>query len=426
MGYTKQIISLLAFVLPPQRLSVHRRESILLWLDSLGKWSFIDIFVLIMSVVSFRVVVNSPDDLSFLPADFYSVNLMVVPLWGLYANLIAQLISQFSSHVIIHYHRKIVQTYESDDRPGDAKKLCNHRFQQSELKIERDLVPHNGATTIIMLMIATTSGLLICGCAFESFSLETLGLIGLAVESGNNFQEANVSHSLFTTTSLLLKQATYLGGFADYLGLGTLSIVLVSTVLLVPLFQLALICKRWLMPLDRKGRRRWFVLMESLNAWKYIEVYILSIIIASWQLGTISEYMINDYCDSFETAFAAFSYYGFISGEDAQCFRVNAQVQNSTWILLSAAVLLSILSHFIGKAASQQEEDEYNKKIQDPISDQSIEDEVSDLHDVKIKPKAPRFVDYYRFLLRSSRLTSSDDGISSEMLVAIVGDEPNV
>jgi hypothetical protein len=52
--YTKQLITLVLWFLPPTKCSVSRRESILLWLDCLGKWSMIDIFVLVISIAAFR------------------------------------------------------------------------------------------------------------------------------------------------------------------------------------------------------------------------------------------------------------------------------------------------------------------------------------------------------------------------------------
>lgn len=52
--YMKQLITLVLWFLPPSRCSVYRRESILLWLDCLGKWSMIDIFVLVISIAAFR------------------------------------------------------------------------------------------------------------------------------------------------------------------------------------------------------------------------------------------------------------------------------------------------------------------------------------------------------------------------------------
>lgn len=52
--YTKQLMTLAVWFLPPGRLSVSKRESILLWFDRLGKWSMIDIFVLVVSIAAFR------------------------------------------------------------------------------------------------------------------------------------------------------------------------------------------------------------------------------------------------------------------------------------------------------------------------------------------------------------------------------------
>jgi hypothetical protein len=75
--YTKQLTTLTVWFLPPSVLSSSRRGNILLWLDSLGKWSMIDIFILLISMASFRVTIDSPDR-AFLPPDFYSIDLMVV------------------------------------------------------------------------------------------------------------------------------------------------------------------------------------------------------------------------------------------------------------------------------------------------------------------------------------------------------------
>ena len=56
----------------------------------------IDIFVLVMTLVAFRINILS-DNIVVLPRDFYVVDLIVVPVWGLYANLLAQLLSQVVS-----------------------------------------------------------------------------------------------------------------------------------------------------------------------------------------------------------------------------------------------------------------------------------------------------------------------------------------
>lgn len=56
--YMKQIITLGLWFAPPKLVSVERRGTVFLWLDALAKWSFADIFVLILTIVSFRVSVK--------------------------------------------------------------------------------------------------------------------------------------------------------------------------------------------------------------------------------------------------------------------------------------------------------------------------------------------------------------------------------
>lgn len=52
--HTKQLVTLALWFLPPAVVSCPRRESFLLWLDVLAKWSMIDIFVMLITVAGFR------------------------------------------------------------------------------------------------------------------------------------------------------------------------------------------------------------------------------------------------------------------------------------------------------------------------------------------------------------------------------------
>jgi uncharacterized paraquat-inducible protein A len=78
--YTKQLITMMVWFAPPSALGVTRRGSTLQWLDTLAKWSMVDIMTLIVTVAGFRISIQSPS-VGFLPEDFYSLNLLVVPMW---------------------------------------------------------------------------------------------------------------------------------------------------------------------------------------------------------------------------------------------------------------------------------------------------------------------------------------------------------
>jgi Na+-transporting methylmalonyl-CoA/oxaloacetate decarboxylase gamma subunit len=312
--YTKQVITLALWFLPPTRVSVSKRGSIFLWLDALAKWSMVDIFVLVITVAGFRVSVKSPD-VGFLPEDFYSLDLLVVPMWGLYANMIAQLISQVSSHFIVYYHRKIVadateryeeslhlkntDTFIIDEEEEESThfastslpfsirvetkdKLASHAFARPHRGETDKLVARRGVNLMLIGVALVMSVLVILGCILPAFSQEILGIIGVMVESGQEFKQANTEHSLVSIIEMFFEQARFTGRTADFVGLGSLAALLFLSVLIVPLVQGGVLLYQWFRPMTRKTRGRVAVLVEILQAWQYAEVFLLAMIIASW------------------------------------------------------------------------------------------------------------------------------------------------
>ena len=315
--YTKQLITLFLWFVPPSVVSVTRRENILLWLDALAKWSMIDVFVLVMTLAAFRVSIQSPD-VAFLPEGFYSLDLLVVPKWGLYANMIAQLISQISSHFIIHYHRRAVEmatkSYEekenrqtvfmaapesseddSDPQPDDltqaqvsehddaeVERLCDHAFTRPHRGETEKLVTRRSVRPILITLFFVLSVFIFVGCSVPSYSLDILGIVGILVESGQRFDAATSYYNVFQTAGLLFEQAAFTGQISDYIGLGSLSILMVTTVLIVPLAQSSVLMYLWFQPITRKRRHRLITVIECLSAWQYAEVFFLSVIVASW------------------------------------------------------------------------------------------------------------------------------------------------
>ncbi len=418
--YIKQLMVLFLWFMPPKLISVARRESILLWLDILGKWSFLDIFILILSLSSFRVVVKSPDDASYLPTDFFSMNLLVIPRWGLYANMMAQFISQFNSHLIIHYHRKIKFDFEAEealewsDIPDEIDevpyRLFKHPFQGSRMKRPKTWTIRPVASWMLIFLSISFVVLLILGCTLPSYSLEQFGLVGLVSNA------PYVEHNIFSTVKLLLDQAKFTGLLEDHIGLSVLSAVMILTALIVPILQLALLLIRWFVPLKQRSRFRLFAAIEALAAWQYIEVYLVGIIVASWQLGGVSEFLINDYCGGLEDTFSQLQFYGILGVNDAQCFRVSAKLESATWILVSASVILALINHIVGSASEHQEADMKMKvdvRIDSTFggkvvrgnnsnnSGEEIDDIITNLKKRdQLQLESARFTDYYRCLVR--------------------------
>jgi len=425
--YMKQLITLILWFLPTRFCSTNTRGNIFLWLDKLAKWSMVDIFVLVISIASFRVSIGSPN-VAFLTEDFYSVDLMVVPTWGLYANMIAQLLSQVSSHFIIHYHRLIVKAATRESLDDDVSEISDPEqilttsshnqdmegsgeedTSRDELRKHAFIRPHRGdadglqvrrgVDPTVMVCAFAVAVLVIYGCTVPSFSLEVLGIIGVAVESGQGFDEAVTYHSVFSVCALLMEEAKFLATASDSLGLGTLCALFVMTILVVPLIQtVALLCQ-WFVPLTEKSRKQTSNLVEILQAWQYVEVYLMALIVSAWQIGPISEFMINSYCDGLDDTFATLVYYGILKKDDAQCFKVAASVESGTYVLAVGAMMLALFSTFVVKAVFQHKVDQ--KSTQTRVQENpklTDEDEVASTIK-KIHPIPVMFTDQFRWLL---------------------------
>lgn len=399
--YTKQIITFVLWFAPTRWVSVKRRGSTLLWLDALGKWSFVDIFVLIISLVGFRIIVRSPE-IPLLSSGLYSIDLLVVPKWGLYANMIAQIVSQISSHFIIYCHRKVIseslkdEAAVNDDDLGERSALCKHSFRAYGPKHG---IPKKSIHVLIVGWAALTVGIFICGYILKIFTIESFGLIGIAIEAGQNFEAAIESFSFFGILKLILRQANFTKLTSDYAGLGSLCIVFVWTVLVVPLLQLTLLLYRWFVPMNRKGRHVNFVMLETIMAWQYTEVFILSVVIGAWQLGPISEYMVNDYCGELNEFFLSVVSLGILDNLDGQCFRAEGSVNIGGWFLAFGAIFLAAITQIINRAAMQQVEEEEWKILENQPID--ILEQETDSSTVKYPEHV--FTDYFAWTLRNEQ-----------------------
>jgi hypothetical protein len=119
--YGKVLLMLMAWIVPPAWLPPARRETILLLVDALGKWSLIDSFIMVTFQIAFHFHFHFdvPEDPPFsgpglLPSNGTSnasapvdIKLFVVSYWGFTGFLIATMLSLFLSHTVLGVHRYV-------------------------------------------------------------------------------------------------------------------------------------------------------------------------------------------------------------------------------------------------------------------------------------------------------------------------------
>ena len=96
--YMKVLSLFYLWIVPPSRLSLEKRGSKLATLDLLGKWSLIDVFVLLLFMVAFNVKIENPN-LEVLPVNFYTIVVRVKPIWGLYSFSLGAVVALLTNNV---------------------------------------------------------------------------------------------------------------------------------------------------------------------------------------------------------------------------------------------------------------------------------------------------------------------------------------
>lgn len=233
----------------------------------------------------------------------------------------AQILSQISSHIIIHWHRQVVKTgyqkfvsqeavnnciietdsaklsdvgvevivAERDEATGKQfiDSLSKHTYSEGPHKNNGQVKVQNCWNVSILIFGLVTILLLLLGCTLPSLRLEVMGMAGRFIAAGSDLgSEALVQyHSVFTMISVIMSEARYLDSSSHYMGLGVLCTLLVSTSFIVPISLCVLLLVLWFRPMTRKVRKRLVLTIEILGAWQYIEVYLIAAF-----LGMVSQF----------------------------------------------------------------------------------------------------------------------------------------
>eukprot|EP00494_Astrolonche_serrata_P030737 UN31005 len=189
------------------------RMNLLLWLDALGKWSLIDVYVLVLMMVAFSFDISSPDDLDWLPADFLDLHVYVVPGWGIYGFIIAAIISLIVTHVLLHYQRKEEEFHlhggTERDRSSDRRAASYHSYFCYSGWDSATKVQVTWFTQIMLLIILMGSMvLLVYGSNIDSYEFAFSGAASLALD--------DKLLSLFSTAEEMLPPNPVFGEYMLY------------------------------------------------------------------------------------------------------------------------------------------------------------------------------------------------------------------
>lgn len=376
--YVKLLSMLLAWVAPPKLLSVARRETILVTLDVLGKWSLIDFFVMILMLCAFYFNIYIGQEIA--------VNVTVLPRWGFYSFLLATMISLGLGHIILACHRLVVEpkvlsipeefcakeslssiTYEITLSDRDVRSILSASSAADAVEVEDDLaVPLTGAldepTTPVMLnasskpdhsdllstpeptalpdaalhaqrgttmlvqvlplgkalvvaLLLVTALFVIGGTFLDTMRFEFKGLVGLMLKDA-----AEVDYSFVSVGTAIPEHSGVPNDFA----IRWLQASLFLFGQAMPFALLLALLVLWLVPMTLGWQRTFFVLAEVLNAWSALDVFCIAIAAALLEIQQFAAFIVGDSCDSINV-FLAEHMDQALEGDD-KCFDVVAML----------------------------------------------------------------------------------------------------
>jgi len=431
--YVKQLITLALWFLPPERVSVDKRGDIFSTLDTLAKWSIIDIFVIVIAMTVMRLTLqNGPS----LPEGYLRGDLIMYPLWGMYANAFAQIISQLCMHIIRFYHDKIkrnallkIDAKERKDKEsvgGDTRSsskrlgnhgrrrhqekeaLCNHHFFLGGLERGKKVTVRREANIIVGLMGFLTICCILFGSSAEYLNIEIAGLVGIVISNTNGGAPPVVTQSVISVSKMMIDIGYYLGTPTDIVGMYFVASLVIATCILVPICQCLCVMVMWFVPITQLTRIRLTVMVEVLKAWQYLEVFFIGTLVMLWQAKPISATIGFILCKDFQNIFNTAAEYGFLSDRDARCYLINADLRASVFIHIFASLLLGKTTEFVLKAVDQQSIDvctkegamDTNASIDHTLIKELLTNEKKFQELIDYQQKLPiRFTDYYRFAL---------------------------
>eukprot|EP00659_Diplonema_papillatum_P003387 gene3387-5303_t len=343
--YSKMVLLVWAWVTPPSVLKPAHRGSLLQVLDFFGKWSLLDSFMTVMLMCAFRVHIIPPEAWVFLPPDFFIMDIVVTPYWGLFGFMTAAIFALAVNHAMVFYHRNALEYDETDG-------ACSGWFGEvaSELRDERVMLAlhcaedtDHGATRSraagLVLLLAASLGLLIYGCIVDTFSFEIKGIAAWAINVSNP-GGAMSKYSVFSLAREVWDQAAIndMQGWYAYL-----VVAYIVFAVAMPVVQICMLLVLWLAPLTLREQKITFFLNEVVAAWCAIEVFVIVLIATLMQIEKFAIFLIGDSCDYINWFMAEVLHpLGYLTKYEAKCFDVDAKLVSGCWILFAAFILSNV------------------------------------------------------------------------------------
>ena len=320
--YIKIFGVFLMFVLP---IDVEWRDNILWILETLGKWSLIDLYVFAIMMAGFNF--NLP------LGGLASFKIEVNATDGIYIFVTAILLSHVLSHwmAYLHHHHTYPHSKAIVEWHGNKGKVRDDVFPLHRIAKFFGKPQGRPVQAFVTVSIVVSAVLMVVGIVLPSVRFVFSGLAGLALG------DMNVStYSLIGVGECIRRSGGYNGDQVGYaFGDWYMTVVYYLFAIVTPILRLIALGLLWVVPLNTKWKQRARETASLMGTWQTLDVYFVAMVASTIELGKFTYSMVSKDCAPVE------AFLGI------QCFRTDCYLFQAAWVLLAAIVLSTVATRAV-------------------------------------------------------------------------------
>jgi len=323
-------------------------------LDSLGKWSLIDAFVLIMLQVAFRFYITSTaiSSLAFIPENFVIVDVLVRPEASIFLFIIATMLSLIINHIMIYVHHNVMDIDEAlEDKVNEhvaiepmkkKKPLHGHLFMVPDYRgVLYSFSP--GTKLGVGALLSISAILILVGTFLPILTFEFKGIAGIAIgiiDPGLG----SVTHSAFSIGGAVSKGIPP-EDVGTIIGVTFMQIIYYVFTLVSPIALLCLYAVMWFVPMTLADQKKLLFTTEIVSAWEALIVLVVSCVAATFQISQLAQFIVLNATGSLCGLVTAPLQALGVPQEDALCFDVYAYLEPTGFVIIFGLITMMICSH---------------------------------------------------------------------------------
>lgn len=230
------------------------------------------------------------------------------------------------------------------------------------------------AQLVVLTLCLGSALMILVGAFLPTFVIDVAGLAGIA----ENLYEPDTNvkyYSLWRIAQEVFEQATFCHHLTDQIGVGFMGVVYLLVSLVFPFAQLCSLAVLWHYPMTLKTQKQFFFANEVLSAWSTVEVFLVGIIAALFELTSVSGFMADaiDQCADIKKYLHEYAVpLELMTVDQAQCFSVLTRLSWGVYVLIAAAFLANIACQIVlrlAEAALEAREDRIKgRKVEEELA----------------------------------------------------------